>query len=130
MSKSVRRIKKEKKDNFKPMVYICAPLRGDIDSNINKAISYAAFAYQKGAIPVTPHVLFPFLDDTDQNQRADALFMDMIFLGKCQEVWVFGQLISEGMRQEIAVAKKHKQVIKYFDDEMKEVQVDENSVWE
>ena len=41
--------------------------------------------------------------------------MDIILLGKCQEVWVFGSEITEGMKREIEVAKKRKQVIKYFD---------------
>ena len=41
--------------------------------------------------------------------------MDIILLGKCQEVWVFGSEITEGMKREIEIAEKRKQVIKYFD---------------
>lgn len=101
--------------NFRPLAYICSPYSGDKDLNIKKSIRYAELAYKNGAIPVTPHLLFPFMDDSDLEQRKDALFMDIIFLGKCQEVWVFGSEITEGMKRELEVAKKRKQVIKYFD---------------
>ena len=107
--------------NFRPLAYICAPYSGDKDLNIKKAIRYAELAYKKGAIPVTSHILFLFMDDRDIKQRKDALFMDIILLGKCQEVWVFGTQITEGMKREIEIAEKRKQVIKYFTSEGLEV---------
>lgn len=89
--------------------------------NIKRAIHYAELAYKNSAIPVTPHLLFPFMDDRDLEQRKDALFMDIILLGKCQEVWVFGSQMTEGMKREIEIAEKRKQVIKYFTSEGLEV---------
>ena len=109
---------------FKPLVYICAPFSGDIEGNTKKAIQYANFAYLKGAIPVTPHVMFPFLDDTNENHRSSALFMDIILLGKCQEVWVFGDELTSGMQEELAVASRRKQTIRYFKEEYYE-----DSIW-
>jgi len=105
MSKTYK--KHLKNPNFRPLAYICAPYSGDKDLNIKKAIHYAELAYKNGAIPVTPHLLFPF--------------MDIILLGKCQEVWVFGTQITEGMKREIEIAEKRKQVIKYFTSEGLEV---------
>lgn len=113
MSKTYK--KHRENPNFRPLVYICAPYSGDRELNIKKAICYAEFAYKNGAIPLTPHLLFPFMDDEDTNQRKDALFMDIVLLGKCQEVWVFGNEITEGMSRELEVAKKRKQVIKYLE---------------
>lgn len=107
--------------NFKPLVYICAPYGGNKVANIKKAISYADFAYKRGAIPVTPHLLFPFMDDNDDRQRRDALFMDIILLGKCNELWVFGEEITDGMQVEISIADKRKQPTKYFTDKDLEV---------
>lgn len=49
--------------------------------------------------------------------------MDIILLGKCQEVWVFGSQMTEGMKREIEIAEKRKQVIKYFTSEGLEVKV-------
>ena len=60
---------------------------------------------------------FAFKDDSDLEQRKDALFMDIILLGKCQEVWVFGSQMTEGMKREIEIAEKRKQVIKCFTSE-------------
>ncbi|MDU2110096.1 MAG: DUF4406 domain-containing protein [Peptoniphilus rhinitidis] len=107
--------------NFRPLAYICAPYSGNKSLNIKTAIHYAEQAYKNGAIPVTPHLLFPFMDDRDLEQRKDALFMDFILLGKCQEVWVFGCEITEGMKREIEIAEKRKQVIKYFTSDGLEV---------
>ncbi|XVG95379.1 DUF4406 domain-containing protein [Eubacteriales bacterium KG127] len=108
---------------FRPLVYICAPYSGDKESNIKRAIKYAEAAYKNGAIPVTPHLLFPFMNDEDTKQREDALFMDIILLGKCQELWVFGSEITEGMKKELEIATKRKQVIKYSDGTSMEVEL-------
>ena len=42
------------------------------------------------------------------------MFADIILLGKCSEIWVLGDNITEGMKVEIDVAKKHHKTIKYF----------------
>lgn len=68
--------------NFKPIVYICAPYRGNKEKNVQRAVEYANYAYLHGAIPITPNVLFPFMDDDNQQHRGDAMFMDITLLGK------------------------------------------------
>lgn len=112
MSKTYKKMIKTNPD-FKPLVYICAPYKGDTESNKKKAISYADYAYKNGAIPVTVHFLFPFLDDRNEKERRDALFMGIILLGKCDEVWVFGNEITYGMKKELEIAEKRKQPIRY-----------------
>lgn len=123
MSKSYKK-HLETTPNFKPIVYICAPYRGDKERNVNHAIQCAAYAYSRGAIPITPHLLFPFMDDENQKHRGDAMFMDIILLGKCNELWVFGEKITGGMQVEIDLAEKRRQPIKYFTDKDLEVNVD------
>lgn len=39
---------------FLPLVYICAPYSGDVAKNTKKAAEFAAFAYRRGNIPITP----------------------------------------------------------------------------
>ena len=128
MSKSISRVIKEKGSEFKPLVYICAPFSGDVETNVKNAVRLAEVAYQKGCIPLTPHLLFPFMDDENKKHRKDAMFMDIILLGKCQEVWVLGDTITEGMAKEIQVATERRQVIKYFNHDLMEVAY-ENSLW-
>lgn len=114
--------KVEKKAAFKPLVYICSPYSGDIETNIKKARTFCRFAIEKNHIPLAPHLLFPqFMDDDDPKQRELAMFMNMVLLGKCNELWVFGSTISKGMAQEIEKAKKRKQLIRYFNEKLEEV---------
>ena len=41
-------------------------------------------------------------------------------MGKCEEVWVFGERISEGMAEELERAKKMRKKIRYFTDDLQE----------
>lgn len=47
--------------------------------------------------------------------------MDIVLMGKCEQVWVFGEKISSGMAAEIAKAKKKNMTIRYFTEECKEI---------
>ena len=126
MEKIMRRTNQQKekaasKSAFRPLVYICAPYSGDVEANKKRAANFAEFAYREGNIPVTVHLLFPFMDDTEESERKTALFMDIVLMGKCQEVWVLGDILSTGMQREIDVAKKRRQTIRYFNNEFQEV---------
>ena len=69
--------------------------------------------------------MFPqFMDDEDPEERELAIFMDIVLMGKCSEVWVFGSELSEGMRLEIDRAKKRKQPVRYFNDQYREVKLE------
>lgn len=107
--------------NFRPLVYICSPYSGNTEFNANNARIYSRFAVAKGAIPLAPHLLFPqFM--SEEHERSLALFMGSVLLGKCKEVWVFGDKMSEGMKFETAKAKKMGKVIRYFNEELEEIQ--------
>lgn len=89
-----------------PLVYICSKYSGDTVTNTEAAKSYSRFAVDQGVIPLAPHLLLPLYMHED-SERELAMFMDMVFLGKCDELWVFGDEASKGMHMEIAKAKKH-----------------------
>ncbi len=110
------------KPAFRPLVYICAPFNGAIKENVLKATQFAEFAFNRGCIPLTPHLLFPFMNDSNEKERELAIFMDIILMGKCQEVWVLGDVISRGMSIEIDKAKKRRQPVRYFNKDFKEVE--------
>ena len=110
------------KRTYRPLVYICTPLAGDMDGKMEKARRYCKFAVRNGAIPLAPHLLFPqFMDDTNPDERALAMFMNMVLLGKCDQLWVFGKNISEGMAAETGKAEKRGMAIRHFTEGMKEV---------
>ena len=111
-----------KPDEFRPLVYICSPYRGDTEKNTEKARKYSRFAVESKAIPMTPHLLYPqFMDDSNPEERYLATHViNYVVIGKCQEVWVFGEDISEGMGREIALAEKRRMKIRYFTETMEE----------
>ena len=108
---------------FRPIVYICSPYAGDIEKNVKAARDYCRFAVDKGFIPVAPHLLFPqFMDDTDPKERELGLFFGNALMSKCSEVWVFGSVISPGMQTEIKRARWKNYRLRYFTEELEEVQ--------
>ena len=90
----------------KPMVYICSPLRGDYENNLDNAAAYSSAAFRKGYIPITPHIYFTrFMNDNNEKERSMAMSAGLHLLGMCSELWVFGlDHPSEGMQVEIAEA--------------------------
>jgi len=61
------------------------------------------------------------MDDTSAEERNLAIFMDIVLMSKCSELWVFGERISKGMSIEIEKAKRKGQPIRWFTDDCKEV---------
>lgn len=113
--KAKRRKENEQSKKYRPLVYIASPYAGDTERNIEKARAYCRFAIRQGCIPLAPHLLFPqFLDDSDKEQRQLGLRFALILLSKCEQLWVCGDTISEGMSAEITKAKKRGMTIKYY----------------
>lgn len=115
-------VRAESRPAFRPLVYVCAPFSGDVEGNKKMAAQFAEFAYKNGCIPVTPHLLFPFMNDESPNERALALHMDIVLMGKCQEVWVLSERITSGMSAEIEKATKRRQTVRYFSNDFVEVE--------
>ena len=104
---------KNTEKRYYPLVYICSPFSGDVENNVIKARTYSRYALDKGNIPIAPHLLFPqFM--SDESERRLAMHFNYVLLGKCEEVWVFGDHISPGMAEEIKIAKKRKMKIRYI----------------
>jgi hypothetical protein len=107
---------------FRPLVYVCSPYAGDVSENVRRARNYCRFAVGKGYIPLAPHLLYPqFMDDADALQRRLALAFALVLLCKCEELWVFGDIVSGGMAEEIEKAKRRGVPIRYFNSNCKEV---------
>jgi len=90
--------------------------------NQENARTYCRFAVDAGYIPIAPHIYFPqFMNDNDRKERDLALFMDIVLLSKCAELWVFGEKTTSGMSIEIEKAKRKGQLIRYFTENCEEV---------
>jgi len=123
---AVRRIERQekaerRKEKYRPLVYICSPFSGKVKKNKKNARKYCRFALEQHTIPFAPHLLFPqFMDDSSPEERKLAMFMNMIMLGHCEELWVFGDSISAGMKQEIRKAERKRMKIRYFTEDLEE----------
>ena len=104
---------------YRPLVYICSPYAGEIEKNTYRARAFSRFAVEKKYIPLAPHLLCPQYID-EETERWLGLKMGIVFMGKCEEVWVFGDVISEGMAEEIERAGKMRKKIRYFTNDLQE----------
>lgn len=104
-------------------VYICSPYRGDVERNTQGAQRYCRFAVHEGCLPIAPHLLFPqFLDEDNEKDREKGLDMGLRLLKDCAEIWVFGDEATEGMQQEILLAKYcHERKARFFDTDCNEL---------
>ena len=108
---------------YRPLVYICSPYAGDVERNVNMARVYSRFAVRNTCIPIAPHLLYPqFMDDGLGEDRQTAMFMNLVLLSKCAQLWVFGSVRSEGMQQEIKWAKRRHMTIRHFTEELEEIE--------
>ena len=104
---------------YRPLVYICSPYAGDIEKNTYRARAFSRFAVEKKYIPIAPHLLCPqYLNE--ETERWLGLKLGIVFMGKCEEIWVFGDVVSEGMASEIDKAKRMRKKIRYFTDDLQE----------
>ena len=100
---------------YRPVVYICSRFRGDVKANTEKARLFCRMAVDKKCIPIAPHLLLPqFMNE--ETERELAMFMDLVILTKCSELWVCGE-ISAGMQAEVDYAKKRNMKIRFFKEE-------------
>jgi len=99
-------------------IYVCNPLRGMFAFNIEQARKHCRFVISKGGIPFAPHIYFTqFLDDTNEKERAIGMKQGMEWLKQCDELWVFGRVLSEGMIEEIELAQKEKIKVRKLENE-------------
>ena len=81
----------------RPFAYVCSPFAGEVKTNTRKAKAYCRRLYELG---------FPqFMDDDIPTERKDAMDMAKDILRRCRVLVVCGKEISDGMMEEIALAK-------------------------
>lgn len=89
------------------LVYICAPLRGDVENNIAFARQKAREVFLAGDVPVCPHLMFPpIASPEDPVQDQAARDMGLRLVESCQQVNVYGDIWTDGMWAEIDHANK------------------------
>jgi|ERR1035437_771838 hypothetical protein len=91
------------------IVFVAHPISGDVEGNIRKVIAICKSIHSKIVIPIFPGLLWmqylgdsdvdkDLTDDTDRQYFRRPLF---------DELWLYGDHISEEMKKKIALAEKH-----------------------
>jgi len=57
---------------------------------------------------------------SEETERESAMFFNKVYLGRCEQLWVFGDRVTPGMAKEIAWAKRYLKKIRYFTEECEE----------
>lgn len=115
-----------RKDDFimKKKIFICSPYRGRVEENKKNAVSYARITAMSGDVPIVPHLYFPsFLDDNIPNERMTGLAMGLELMDICDEVYVFGFEITEGMKFELDHAKEIRKPVRLYDTDFNPVNI-------
>lgn len=106
------------------LVYVGSPYRGNIEHNTARARRYCRFVCTEGAVPIAPHLHnTQFLDESLPEEREVGLKLGLQLLKHCDELWLFGDRLTEGMEVELYEAHRLKMNIKYFSDTCQEREV-------
>lgn len=98
-------------------IFVCSPYRPlseteesrktELEANIHRAKTACRILTTLGFMPLAPHLYFTtFLKDEEKREREYGIRLGLQWLEEADELWVFGDTISEGMAVEIARAKE------------------------
>ena len=103
-------------------VFVCSPMKGDVEKNLKLAKFAARVLINSGYIPVVPHLYFPqFLDDNDQYERIKGIKVGVELMKECDRMWIIGTTITNGMEYEINEAKKAKVPAILYDEKLRQI---------
>ena len=71
------------------------------------------FVFQRQAIPLNPFRMFDYFL-SDRVERDDIRAANNEMISRCDEVWVFGDTLADGVLLEIALAVVKNKSIRYF----------------
>jgi hypothetical protein len=87
------------------IIYVASPYAGDIEKNTAFAKRACRHVMNEGHAFFAPHLLYPaLLCDDVSAERQLGLNMGIAMLSRCDELWCYGDHISQGMCLEIEEA--------------------------
>ena len=98
-------------------VYICSPLKGDRQKNLENAKRNAKYEFECGTEHDVQRFNAESRDDDDTEERKTGLRAAISLMWQCDECWVFGDEITEGMKMETGFAEKLNITIRYFSED-------------
>ena len=93
----------------KKTVFIAHPISGDIEGNAKKVLEICKQVHSKYSIPVAPYLVsLQYLNDEVKEDRELGIEanLESFHRGYIDELWLFGDRISAGMKEEVLLARK------------------------
>ena len=84
-------------------IYVCAAF--DEKENLEQVKEYSRYVLMRGAAPVVPHFYLLCLDGDNPKEREIGLTAGLNLLWICDEAWIFGSAVTDGMKAEIQFCK-------------------------
>jgi len=87
-------------------IFVAHPISGDVEGNLKKVVAICKNLHKHGQIPIFPSFTWrQYLDDSEASKELARQVNREYFL-RCMvdEVWFYGDHMSEGMRQEALLA--------------------------
>ena len=91
-----------------PVIYLAHPLSGDVAANLARAQRWVRYLETEHCVAVVASWITEcqIWDDDNAEHRAAGLRRDCAVLARCDEVWLVGGRISNGMAYEAAYARQ------------------------
>jgi hypothetical protein len=101
----------------KKLIFVSSPSMESDEGNIEDSRRFCKYVFNCGAVPFAPQLFFPqFLDKSDADRRNTIISAGIVVLAECDELWAFGDRISETMRLELKVADGLAIPMKFFNN--------------
>lgn len=95
--------------NKPKLVFVAHAISGDVDRNLRKVISICSEIHSSEIIPVFPSFTWRhYLTNEPGDKELAEQVNEAYFSRNCiDEIWLYGDLLSEGMKKEIKLAEKY-----------------------
>ncbi|MEK7567551.1 MAG: DUF4406 domain-containing protein [Patescibacteria group bacterium] len=93
----------------KKIVFIAHPIAGDIENNMKKSLQICEDVHTKEIIPVAPYLVsLRYLNDNviEDRELGKEANLECFHRRYLDELWLFGDKISSGMKEEILLARE------------------------
>lgn len=102
------------------VIFVCAPVAGDVEANLEKIRAYCKKLILNGDFPVAPVLMcVQFLDEDEFRDREKGIRIGEEMMKCCTQVDVLGRVVTEGMARDIKAASRLKlniEFVEYNDD--------------
>ncbi|MCX6736437.1 MAG: DUF4406 domain-containing protein [Candidatus Parcubacteria bacterium] len=91
----------------KKTIFVAHPISGDIQGNVEKILKICKEIHNETTIPVAPYLMsLRYLDDSESEERDLGIGanLETFHRGYVDELWLFGDTVSPGMKEEIDLA--------------------------